>query len=341
MIKAAIVGLGWWGKTLVEAVQGRSEEIRFVAAATGRATPEVQEFTKSQGIVLRTSYDEVINDPNVDAVVLTTPNSLHLGQIVAAARAGKHVFCEKPLTLSKADAETAIAATQKAGVTLALGYNRRFHPTMQNINDRIKTGALGTMLHFEGTVSFPNALYLKPEQWRANRAETPCGGLMPMGVHIIDAAIALFGEVAEVYCMSFHRVVPIDADDTTSMLFRMKNGMSGYLSTMTATAGSFRLQLFGSEGWLRVNGMSHVAGASSEERRNRLFADCTFQPVKGATESWQAEAFDVSRAALESFARAAEGGPAYPIPLSEMLHGVAVADAAVRSAASGRTEKVL
>ncbi len=341
MINAAIVGLGWWGKTLVEAVQGRSEDIRFVAGATGTPTPEVEEFTKAQGVVLRASYEELLADANVQAVVLATPNSMHVAQIVAAARAGKHVFCEKPLALSKADAETAVEACRKAGVSLALDYNRRFHPTMVNINERIKTGALGTMLHFEGTVTFPNALYLKPNQWRAKREETPCGGLMPMGVHIIDAAIELFGEVDEVYCMSFHRTVAIDADDTTSMLFRMKNGMSGYLSTMTATAGSFRLQVFGSAGWVRLNGMTHIAGASSEERRSRLFADCTFQPVKGETENWQAEAYDVSRAALEAFARAAAGGPAYPLPLSEMIHCVAVTEAAVRSAASGKAEKVL
>jgi predicted dehydrogenase len=246
MIKAAVVGLGWWGKTLVEAVQGSSQDIRFVAGATGTISPEVQDFAKAQGLVLHPSYDELLKDANVDAVVLATPNSMHVTQIVAAARAGKHIFCEKPLVLTKAEAETVVAATQKAGVVLALDYNRRFHPTMKNLDERVKTGALGTVLHFEGTMTFPNALYLKPTQWRSKRTETPCGGLMPMGVHVIDAAIGLFGEVDEVYCMSLHRAVPIDADDTTSMLFRMKNGMSGYLSTMTATAGSFRLQVYGS-----------------------------------------------------------------------------------------------
>jgi predicted dehydrogenase len=341
MIKAAMVGLGWWGKTLVEAVQGTSQDIRFVAGTTGTISPEVQDFAKAQGLVLHKSYDELLKDKNVDAVVLATPNSMHVKQIVAAAQAGKHVFCEKPLVLTKAEAETVVAATQKAGVVLALDYNRRFHPTMKNLDERVKSGALGTMLHFEGTMTFPNALYLKPTQWRANRSETPCGGLMPMGVHVIDAAIGLFGEVDEVYCMSFHRAVPIDADDTTSMLFRMKNGMSGYLSTMTATAGSFRLQVYGSEAWLRINGMTHIAGASSEERRSRLFGECTFQPVKGEAQTWQAEAYDVSRAALESFAKAASGGAAYPIPLAEMIHGVAVTEAAIRSAASGRSEKVL
>jgi predicted dehydrogenase len=341
MINAAVVGLGWWGKTLVEAVQGTSQEIRFVAGATGTISPEVQDFAKAQGLALHKSYEELLKDASVDAVVLATPNSMHAAQIIAAARAGKHVFCEKPLVLTKAEAQTVVAEMQKAGRVLALDYNRRFHPTMKDLDQRVKTGALGTVLHFEGTMTFPNALYLKPTQWRAQRSETPCGGLMPMGVHVIDAAIGLFGEVAEVYCTSLHRAVAIDADDTTAMLFRMKNGMSGYLSTMTATAGSFRLQVYGSEGWVRINGITHIAGASSEERRSRLFGDCTYQPVKGAAQNWQAESFDVSRAALESFARAAAGGPAFPIPVSEMIHGVAVTEAAIRSAASGRSEKVL
>jgi len=341
MIRAAIVGLGWWGKTLVESVQSQSKDIRFTAGATRTVTPEVQTFAKAQGFDLRASYDELLEDPAIDAVVLTTPNSMHLAQIVAASGAGKHVFCEKPFVMTKADADTAVAAMRKAGLTLALDYNRRFHPTVADLRERVRAGALGTILHFEGTVTFPNALYLKPGQWRADRAETPCGGLMPMGVHVIDAAIDLFGEVDEVYCQSFHRAVPVDADDTTSILFRMKNGMSGYLGTMTATAGSFRLQVYGSEGWIRINGITHVAGASSEERRSHLFGECTFQPVKGASRTWQAEAYDVSRAALEAFARAAAGGPAYPIPPEQMVHGVAVADAIIRSAASGKAEKVL
>lgn len=341
MINAAIVGLGWWGKTLVESVQGQSKDIRFAAGATRTVTPEVQAFAKAQGFDLRASYDELLANPAIDAVVLTTPNTMHVPQVIAAAKAGKHVFCEKPFAMNKADADTAVAAMAKAGLSLALDYNRRFHPTIVDLRERVRAGKLGTILHFEGSMTFPNALYLKPGQWRADRAETPCGGLMPMGVHVIDAAIDLFGEVDEVYCQSNHRAVQIDADDTTSILFRMKNGVSGYLGTMTATAGSFRLQVYGSEGWIRINGITHVAGASSEERRSHLFGECTFQPVKGTSQTWQAEAYDVSRAALEAFARAAAGGPAFPIPPEQMIHGVAAAEAIIRSAASGRAEKVL
>ena len=152
--------------------------------------------------------------------------------------------------------------------------------------------------------------------------------------------IDLCGPIDTVFCQSFKRVVEIDSDDTTSMLFRMKDGTSGYLGTLMATGGGFSFQVFGSKGWVRLEGMTHVAGASSEERRMRLFGTCKFQPVQGALEVWQAEALDVTRAALEAFATAAAGGPKFPIPVEQMIHGAAVTEAVVRSAASGKVEKI-
>ena len=116
--------------------------------------------------------------------------------------------------------------------------------------------------------------------------------------------------------------------------------MSGYLGTMTATGPGFSFQVFGSKGWVRLEGVTHVAGASSDERRTRLFGTCRFQPVKGEAQVWQAPAVDVSRAALEAFANAAAGGPAYPIPLEQMIHGAAVTEAIIRSASSVQVERV-
>ena len=162
-----------------------------------------------------------------------------------------------------------------------------------------------------------------------------------MGVHAIDGMIDLCGEIDQVYAQSFRRAIKVEADDTTSILFRMKEGMSGYLATMTATGGGFNFQVYGSKGFVKLEGMTHVAGAPSEERRLKLFGNCTFKPIKGPAEIWQAEGFDVSRAALESFARAAQGGEPFPIPTSEMIHGAAVTETIVRSAASGLPEKVV
>jgi predicted dehydrogenase len=340
MINAAIVGLGWWGKTLVEAVQQDSNEIRFVAGTTRTKSPEIHAFAEAQKFTLADNYEALLANSRVEAVVLATPHSMHAQQVIAAAAAGKHIFCEKPFALTKESAEQAVDAAKKAGVTLGLGYNRRFHPEISKLRARIRSGELGTVMHVEATMTFPNALLLKPEAWRANPHETPCGGLTPMGVHAVDGMIDLCGPIDHVYAQSFRRAVPIDADDTTSILFRMKQGMSGYLGTLTATGPGFSFQVFGSKGWVRLEGMTHVAGASSEERRTRLFGMCKFQPVKGPAETWEAERLDVTRTALEAFAQAARGGPPYPISTDEMIHGVAVTEAIVRSAAKGGVEKV-
>jgi predicted dehydrogenase len=339
VIRAGIVGLGWWGKTLVESVQGASDTVRFTKAVTRTVSPEAQAFAAAQGLELAASFEELLRDRDVDAVVLATPHSLHARQTIAAAEAGKHVFCEKPFALRKDDAEAAVEAVEQAGVTLGLGYNRRFHPEMGKLRERIRSG-LGVVLHVEATMTFANALLLQPTQWRAQRQETPCGGLTPMGVHAVDGMIDLCGAIDRVYCQSFRRAVEIDADDTTSILFRMKDGMSGYLGTMTATGPGFSFQVFGSQGSVRLEGMTHVAGASSEERRTRLFGTCKFQPVQGEAEVWQAERYDVTRACLEAFARAASGGPEFAIPHEEMIHGAAVTEAIIRSAASGCVEGV-
>jgi predicted dehydrogenase len=339
MINAAIIGLGWWGQTLVEAVSGVSDDIRFVAGTTRSLSDEAQAFAKLHDMELRASFDDIIADPDIDAVVLVTPNSIHSAQTIAAAEHGKHVFCEKPFALTGADAEAAVAAIEKAGLTLGLGYNRRFHPEITRLREMVQSGKLGTILHCEATMTFPNGLFLKPDAWRASKDETPCGGLTPMGVHAIDGFIDLCGEIDQVYAQSFRRAVEVDADDTTSILFRMKEGMSGYLATMTATGGGFNFQVYGSKGFVKLEGMTHVAGAPSEERRFKLFGNCTFKPLKGPAETWQAASFDVARAALDAFAVAAEGGKPYIIPNSEVVHCSAVTEAVVRSAASGMPEK--
>ena len=340
MINAAIVGMGWWGQTLVEAVSGTSDKIRFVAGATRTHSDAIKDFSRLHKLALRQTFEEVIDDPEVDAVVLATPHSMHAKQLAAAAAKRKHVYCEKPFGLTKAEAVASVAAAKRAGITLGLGYNRRWHPEMTKLRDQIGSGALGVVLHVEATMTFPNALMLKADAWRASREETPCGGLTPMGVHAIDGMIDLCGPIDEVYCQSFRRAVEIDADDTTSILLRMKEGMSGYLGTMTATGGGFNFQVYGSKGFVKLEGMTHVAGAPSEERRTKLFGRCTFKPVKGPAEVWEAASLDIVKATLEDFAIAALGGKPFMITTDEMIHGAAVTEAIVRSAASHRVEKV-
>lgn len=340
MINAALVGLGWWGKTLVESLAAGSDVMRFSVLNTRTVSPDVKSFAKQYGLKLAPSYGAVLADPSIDAVVLATPPSGHMQQIVAAAAAGKHVFCEKPFTFSRTEAQTAVDAMRKAGRTIGVGYNRRFHPEMTKLRAKIRAGDLGVIQHVECNMTFPNALFLQPTAWRAMKDEAPVGGLAPLGVHAVDAMIDLCGEFDHVYCQSFRRVLTGETDDTSSMLFRMKAGMSGYLGTITTTGPGFSIQVFGSKGWYRLEGVTHVAGASSEERRTRLFGACKYQPLKGPLEVWEAEKLDIIHSCFEAFARAALGGEPFPITPEQIVHGASASEAIIRSAASGKVETI-
>jgi predicted dehydrogenase len=338
-MKLGIAGLGWWGGTLVDAVEG-SQDLKFVAAYTRSRSQQDQDIATKHHLKLVDSYEAMLADPQVEGVVLATPPPGHADQIVAAAHAGKHVFCEKPFVMSKADANRAVAAVKAAGVTLGLGYNRRFHPSWLDLKQRIASGELGTILHAECTMSGPNGLTLSENAWRRSAEQAPLGGLFPMGVHAVDGFIDLFGEVDNVFCQSFRRAVPGENDDTTSVLFRMKQGMSAYLGTMMATAGTFRFQVYGSKAMALLGGTTHVAGQSSQHRRSGLFGTYVIQPIKGDALSLDVPVFDVNNAELEAFAQAATGGAPYPISHAEMIHGVAVTDAIIASARSSKLEHV-
>jgi predicted dehydrogenase len=128
MIRAAVVGLGWWGRTIVQRLQ-QSDRIRLVRAVDVR--PEAAgPFAAEHGLPLSSSLDEALADPGMEAVILATPHSLHKDQVLAAAAAGKHVFCEKPLALRHADASAMVRACNERGLVLGVGHERRFEPAL-------------------------------------------------------------------------------------------------------------------------------------------------------------------------------------------------------------------
>ncbi len=321
MIKAGIAGLGWWGQNLVNSVQGKSTAISFTAGAV-RHPDKVADFAGEQGLALFDSLDAMLADADIDAVVLATPHSIHADQMVAAAAAGKHIYSEKPFTMSKAEAERAIAAANDAGVQAVVGHNRRFHPAMAELRSRLAAGALGTVLHVEATESVPAGVMLPPDNWRFNRAEWPAGGMTPMGIHLIDGMVDLFGTVASVYCQSVNRVVEADIDDTTSVLLRFDSGVTGYIAVMVAARPDLHFAVRGTDATVVISPRSY----------NHL----EVLPFEGAPENivygdYNIEA-DVLNAELEAFAVAAEGGAPYPIPQDQIIHGVAVLEAIIKSA---------
>ncbi len=326
MLDAAIVGIGGrWAQVLVNSVYDAPDSgIRFIVGST-RTRAKAEDFAKAKNIRLLDSYEAILADPSVKAVVLATPHSQHAEQVIAAARAGKHVFVEKPFTLSKTSAEAAVKACRDAGLVMALGHNRRFLPAVAEMKKLIADGTLGTLCHVEGHFSGPGASNYKPGMWRADRDESPLGGMGGMGIHMIDMMINTAGRFADVTVQSHARVLQGTIDDTTAMLCRFANGATGTFATLAATARCWRLALFGSNGWLELSGHEKL----------------TWTPVEGEGWSRTFPPVNIERAELAAFAAAVAGGPAYPLPMDDAIHSASVFEAMIASAKSGITKPVL
>ena len=335
MIRAGLVGMGLWGRHLVASVQGKSELIRFVAGAT-RSPASATEFATTHGIRMLPSYEALLADPEIDAVVLATPHTTHTEQIVAAARAGKAVFTEKPLGVDRASCERAVAACTGHDVTLAVGYNWRFQPALQEIRRMLEDGRLGKLLHIEGNFCGPSAYRFKRGHWRHDPGEVPAGGMTGRGVHVVDAMLHLAGRIDTVTAQSGRRVQDFGADDTTSMLFRFASGASGYLGTFIATAETWRMQVFGSKGWAEVGDVEHLT--TWQLRTCFIDPDDVTRKTRPTVTTFPDTSTE--RAELEHFAQAVAAGRRLVVADSDELHNVAVLDAISRSVASGLRVRV-
>jgi predicted dehydrogenase len=335
VINAAIVGLGRWGQNLVDSIQGKSDKIRIVAGVT-RTLAKAADYAKRQGFPLFDNYGKVLVDARVHAIILATPHSQHAGQIMAAAKSGKHVFTEKPFVLTTQDATACVEACASHNVTLAVGYNWRFQPALQEIKRMLEDGRLGKLLHIEGNFCGPSVYRFGPEHWRLNREEGPAGGMTGRGVHVIDAMLYLAGKIDAVHAQSFRRVLGYGIDDTTSMLLRFKSGASGYLGTFIATAETWRMQVFGEKGWAEIGDVEHLTTwplrVSYVDRANLNIHQ------KPQTVSFPH--LSTERAELENFADAIQAGRRLAVADGDEAHGVAVLEAVLESAKKNATVSV-
>jgi len=334
VIRAAIVGLGRWGRTLVGAVHDKSTEFRFTTGHS-RAGATAAPFCAEHGIRYCDDLDQILADPEIDAVVYATPHSQHGAQVERTAAAGKHVFMEKPFTLKVESAERALAAVARAGVVLGVAYPRRFHPAMIELKARIDDGRLGVPTHCETAQASP-AGHFMPEgyYWRADPQEAPAGAMTATGVHNLDALIYLFGRIEEVYCLSLHRSMT-RIEDTTSVLMRLENGMSASLYCSLVTVPTYRFAVYGTKG------RAELAGQAPEFRFTTVPEAMPAGRHRAAPpETIEYKGFNALAAELEGFAAAINGTRPYPITADEIVHGVAAFEAIVRSAATGQPVRV-
>jgi len=331
MINVAVAGYGWWGKHVVRRLAGNAKiNVLYVVEPAADRIAEI-EAAGCKGIE---EYDAALSDPAVDAVILTTPNSMHVRQVKAAAAAGKHVFCEKPLSLTAAGARDAVAACKSAGVILGIGHERRFEPALQRLKVLVDSGELGTILHAEAAFSHDKLASAPAGDWRTKKADSPAAGMTAMGIHLSDFLIALFGRVEGVQALTSDRVLGWETGDVVTVQLRFVAGMTATFSAILATPPFIRFHVFGAKGWVEVRNSDHPDTPASVAE---LVLTQSGRPPIIERYEWT----DTVVANLEAFAAAIEGQSAYPFTAEEMVHNIEVLEAIAASAERGETVRLI
>lgn len=321
MIRCAIVGLGWWGKHMIRRMRS-SQALQIVVAVD--LNPDLAAFARQHGVDFTTDFSAAITRADVDAVILCTPHSKHTAQVLAIAAAGKHVFCEKPLALTKADAERSVAACRAAGVQLGIGHERRYEPALTEVRRLVQSGALGTIMHAEAHFSHDKLAAVPVGDWRTSPKDAPAAGMTAMGIHLTDGFIDLFGPVSEVYAATTSRVAYKDNGDVISVHLRFASGATAYLNAILVTPLYIGLTVFGDAAWVEVRNHSHPDTPG--------LVTLVLQHRDGRRDTREFPWTDTVRENLEAFAAACEGSAAYPFTDAQKINNIATLEAICRSA---------
>lgn len=325
-VRVAAVGVGGWGRTLADAA-GRDTGLAIVAC-TSRSADNRTAFAKTYACRDLPSYNAVLADPEVEGVLITTPHSVHAEQVMAAARAGKHVFVDKPFTLTVVDARRATEACRQAKVVLAVGHQRRRQAASRAMKKLVDEGALGKVAQVEGNFSVSIGFTLKPGMWRTVREETPGGAMTNLGIHHVDTFQYLLGPIAR--AMAFSRRVAltsVEIDDTTSIIFEFASGSLGYLGTSWVHANRTQvITLHGTEAqaWSEADGSRLLVARRGEAEPTTV----PLTPVDPLVEE------------LAEFARCVREGTRPEVGGPEATAAIAVLEAIVESAQTGRAVDV-
>jgi predicted dehydrogenase len=317
MINCAIVGLGRWGRALAEAAKSSSrlKITRAVEADLNAA----RSFCDERGIALTGDFAAMLADPAIGAILLATPHSLHRAQVIAAAAAGKQVFCEKPLALRRRDASDMFDACRNANVLLAVGHNRRFWPSMRALREITASGELGTILHVEGHNSNENSNAILGG-WRLSEDESPGGGLTGAGLHVLDSFTSLVGPARQIYAHLSPRGKGPPPLDTATLALQFESGVSGTLATIRATPFYWRVHVFGAKGSAEVlDEVTMVVRKSG-----------------GTPHQIKYSAVDTLAAELDAFADSIENRRPFPVPEADVLATLSAFEAALASMRTGQ-----
>jgi predicted dehydrogenase len=328
MFNVAVAGLGWWGRTIVPLLKS-SDKMRVVRALD--PDPAAADFASLEKIPFSGKLEEAVADPNVQGVVLCTPHTLHTEQIIKVANAKKHVFCEKPLSLTREMVLKAVKACNDNRVVLAVGHEKRFEPPIQEALRLVKSGELGEPLQIEANFVQDKFLSLPAHNWRLNPKEAPAGPLTATGIHLLDLSVGVFGAAKRVFATVKTLGSHLVNGDTLAILIDFGKGHA-LLNACLATPFDGRFAVYCSKGWVEVRDKAHPEAPQG-------------WTLTKASRGKGKEVRDYPTAAavlanLEAFAEAAIGGRPYPVPQQEMIANVSALEAIVKSAASGKIEEV-
>jgi len=322
MLRCAFVGTGWWGSELAKAAASLPDRIA-IAGFFSLDEAACRKLAAQHGGQVFPSWDAAL--AGADAVILATPHSQHASQVIAAAKAGKHVFVEKPLALDVASAREAFQACEQRTKILAVGHNRRLMPGMRKIRELLPR--IGKVIHVEAHYSGDLMMRLPAGHWRIRRAEMPAAGMAPMGLHLVDAMQWLLGPIARVAAIVKRQAEwtnGADVDDTCAALLEFASGPTGSLASHLATPAIVDLRIYGTQARLEARGDPAAI--------TRFPASVALLP---GGETWQFEGDPSVAAELSAFADACAGRAPYPITVDEAIRNVAVMQALQASAERG------
>ena len=326
-VRVALIGTGRWGVRLAMAA-GRSDRLHIVSCFSRDKTRRGA-FAAEFGCAGSGSFEEAIEHPGVEAVVLATPNEVHAQQTEACAAVGLHVFVEKPIAYSLEDAGRMDAACRAAGVNLMVGHAFRRLGAARRVKQLLDDGALGRVVLAEANFSLPGTL--TPDQWRYYRASCPGGPLMQLGIHHVDTLGYWLGPIERVQGSFGRLATSAEIDDVGCALLDFHGGTRAAVTGSYVSPRTFFLRLYGSEANLeyRVD-MSVWPNAELLDLHTSLRL---IGPDK--TEEIQVEPCDMVLEELEEFAACVRGGPVPETGAAEGTAALAAILGALESHESG------
>jgi len=329
-----VIGYGWWGRVISrQLAASECFELRAVAESDADVRLTMAEEAQALRFEVMDSADALIARPDLEAVILCTPHLFHSEQIVQAAQAGKHVFCEKPLCLTLADAQRAVTECSRRQLVLGIGHERRFEPALVDLRKDIAAGRIGTVLQIEANFSQDKFFALPPDNWRLTKRFAPVGPLTATGIHLVDLAVAILGCPEAVWARLATRGSVFENGDTLGVMMAFPGGANAMISAILATPFEGRFAVYGSDGWIEIRDRTHPEQPTGWDVTRALRGE------PRQTKFWEPHPAVLDN--LEAFAKAVQGLETYPVSSAELLANVASLEAIMKSVDSGGLEPVM